>query len=1398
MSRVKSHLIEQALCEVVAKHSTYVDPFSCQHLQITEHGEKIVVTIDKDSAVAREGTILPNPRNAQQKNLDQDVAFHAEDYLAPVFFEIALKLLPNEFDFRMNRKILLVGGPSCGKTMLVKHMAVLCATKQDIPRGHKADAFVPLVLSIADLTKFIDMHDLTAEDDILLAYFQSKYSSEISRAKLAMNLICTCHAWLFLDGLDEAASPKSLEILVKFLDHLTLVAPNLRIIVTSRHGAEESIHRPALIHMGFTRLRMRPLTTDLAETMLSKRLCGNPGSVLFPHQGRLPDWLRSEIRRPVYKLFRKSPLTLILLVNVLQDLDRENGAVSVYCPPPLLSPANMLTPPSIGSEGRSAMTSPLLSTSTTSSASASVDSQTESPSDFGFAYEQKESLRIEDISKGDHGASSKVGLHLSLPGATPSPSHGSKPKLGALATTPSYGGTLGYSHNFAHHNYSWQVNETAYHTSANDEEGDNNRMDNDGGEENEETAEERRAHDAAVEAHYKQSCPGITLKPPFSRVDLLRRALIKLLNLQPVERRNKTTCSSPMNRSPILSPYNSSRSIKLFPESGLSLEMPSNLLKSFDEVDPNLLELLQLAAYITHDRNTRELRLNDLRVAASESSDPAGGERALNKLLKRIESNEVPLFTIEDREDYLDEETLEQRMHQQPRAAFVATGSPDELKRKGIMMFLHITLQEHLCAEYIANNLLNVLEKSRPQANVRENLINEEKSTGGKLQSDQENITAGSQNRRWSRQRSRSIVVPERGLRRYGSSTPRVRRSSVPETRNHELLDINKLPEVRARIKSEVERLLLGHFRPESFRVNQEWWQPVILLVFDLLAEQGPPAVKCGGLFDIVLDIIVESCRRLMTLQFGEVPTALSSFWLAAAAHGNVRVVKGMIQIMGAQVLLQSVNADQNNALHLAAINNQPEIIKLLMAEENVDPDYLDRNNEHGWDPSNMAMIFNHTYCFRLLCYTDGDKVAETCNPRRRPDFVDAAMKGDLAKVKRLLKSVLNEVEKVKQLDKDKTCDKSGERVSKQMGSPSYNSSATSSAYQTEKDAARRRLGINRMCSSPGLEHDQTLAERRKVRQHQRMLRTCLDARSSSGMTALMWASRNGHDDIVDYLIKSGANIKLKAQGISALIFAVESGHVGCVKLLLNAGANPMDRTSDDDSSLLCACSFGFDDVAKVLIGAGASALEALVVSCVQGKNATVRSLVEADLVDVNTVWEDLMVTPLAGACVAGHLSTVRLLLALGADPNIPIDVEYGSTPLMLASHMGNLEVVQSILDAGADVHTRAPPSSQCALTHGKDSTAISMAKKNNNLEVELLLRSRGAKQYVPVDLEFYEWLGGQVRYPDRAPDFEQRRRSGVQFKTLMLEDPYFHRIDLRMWQFLGGRTQGEAAWDLQ
>jgi|GEM_PF-2994620 len=1095
---------------VVEELDSLSDPFYAAHSRsILKDALKLSITVEEGAAVSMD---YPGE----------------EDVLLPVFFSTAARVFPSQFNFMSSRRILISGGPFCGKTVLLKHLALLCATDQakGLHRG-----FVPIYFTANEVCEFINTYELGMNDDILTKFLAKKYRYNNTFVNIVLAGLKSQHCWLLIDSLDFVVDAYSLDVFISFLEKTFLPSrPMVRVILGSRYDGISNEHRDQMTSMGFVGLRIRPLTTLLAEEMAVNTL-NSLGDAKKTYRA-IPNWLRSEIRRPRFELFRKNPLTLLTMLHVILEMSENNSLID---------------------------------------------------------------LDDEDC---------------------------------------------------------------------------------------------------------KTRHQGHNLRPPMSQNDIFQTVILNMLEWE----RGVDSC----------------------------------LVRRKSSSNGSISILFQNVAYQAHDNRTREIKLRDI-YATYEQSGICSFED-LEELVVSIQTGLSPLFTKVDYDDFMKEETLEQQQHQSPRQQDSPHYYPSldhrpvTQIRDPVAILINITVQEHFAAKYIAHAFLTI--NSAPSPRRRSSVHN--------------NIVAKSPRRRGS--------LPDLQLLRSPSYED---------------------PAVKSRIQDLVERLLLGHFEPSSYRISKEWWQPVILSALDIIYE-SESVISDSSLFQVIISVLIDTCTRLQQYNNGRAPLCVEALWLAAAAHGNYRVAKAFMSRLGARTVLQAVNTDWNNALHLAAINNQPEIITLLMSLDEVDADYLDRNNRHGWDPSNMAMVFNHTCCFRLLCCTDGDKVAEGDNLEVRPALVDAAMRGDMPRVQRLLADP-SAGDDEGAIASEPSFEEDEPRPPARKSSHDLINSLTS----PRKSHHRRRGSFSKRTLKDNLQ--KVFAPTIKVD---------VNVRGSTGMTPLMWAARNGHTSILNLLIDAGGDVSAKAQGISTLIFAVESGHVDCVRRLIEAGADPMDRTPDDDSSLLCACSFGFDDVARELIGSGASALEALVVSCVQGKNSTVRSLVESGLVDVNTVWQDLMVTPIAGACVAGHIDTVQLLLALGADPNVPIDVEYGSTPLMLACHMGNLEVVQTMVEAGANVNARAPPSSQCAQANGSNATPVSIAHTNEHIEVEQLLRGHGAKIYIDSSLTMYEWLGGRVSWPLMDPEFQTRLKAGNSLQSLVEDDEFLSRPDLSAWQMLGGRTAGEAAWD--
>ena len=74
----------------------------------------------------------------------------------------------------------------------------------------------------------------------------------------------------------------------------------------------------------------------------------------------------------------------------------------------------------------------------------------------------------------------------------------------------------------------------------------------------------------------------------------------------------------------------------------------------------------------------------------------------------------------------------------------------------------------------------------------------------------------------------------------------------------------------------------------------------------------------------------------------------------------------------------------------------------------------------------------------------------------------------------------------------------------------------------------------------------------------------------TSGYTPLIYAAREGHADVVELLLRLGAdaNATTKSGGACALHRAAYMGHLQVVSLLLAAGAEPMQQDADGQTAL--------------------------------------------------------------------------------------------------------------------------------------------------------------------------------------------------------------------------------------
>ena len=195
------------------------------------------------------------------------------------------------------------------------------------------------------------------------------------------------------------------------------------------------------------------------------------------------------------------------------------------------------------------------------------------------------------------------------------------------------------------------------------------------------------------------------------------------------------------------------------------------------------------------------------------------------------------------------------------------------------------------------------------------------------------------------------------------------------------------------------------------------------------------------------------------------------------------------------------------------------------------------------------------------------------------------------------------------------------------------------------------------------------------------------------GQTALMWAASERFPDVIDLLIKYGADVDARSfSGFTPLLFATRQGDARIVKMFLDEGADieaamctsgPSARVRYEElagkdfkntecgsglNALMIATLGGFTDVAEILLDRGA---------------------------DPNMI--DKSGKTVLHHAAASRVEIVRALLAHGADPDIRVSnprgsgrfglrvTEQGATPMVIAADNNNLEVVTTLLEYGAD-----------------------------------------------------------------------------------------------------------------
>ncbi len=93
-----------------------------------------------------------------------------------------------------------------------------------------------------------------------------------------------------------------------------------------------------------------------------------------------------------------------------------------------------------------------------------------------------------------------------------------------------------------------------------------------------------------------------------------------------------------------------------------------------------------------------------------------------------------------------------------------------------------------------------------------------------------------------------------------------------------------------------------------------------------------------------------------------------------------------------------------------------------------------------------------------------------------------------------------------------------------------------------------------------------------------------LDKKDKKGYSPLMWASHNGHFEVVKILLSLEADLQSRDNnGNSILMAATFRGHLQIVQLLLDQGADPDACNYKKQTALIFARSFGLRAIEQIL-----------------------------------------------------------------------------------------------------------------------------------------------------------------------------------------------------------------------
>src|SRR5262249_7890376 len=220
--------------------------------------------------------------------------------------------------------------------------------------------------------------------------------------------------------------------------------------------------------------------------------------------------------------------------------------------------------------------------------------------------------------------------------------------------------------------------------------------------------------------------------------------------------------------------------------------------------------------------------------------------------------------------------------------------------------------------------------------------------------------------------------------------------------------------------------------------------------------------------------------------------------------------------------------------------------------------------------------------------------------------------------------------------------------------------------------------------------------------------RTDVNTPEADGTTALHWAVHQNDLDLVDRLLKAGANVKAENNyGVTPMSEAAVVGNAAMIERLVKAGADVASANADGQTALMVVARTSDVEAARVLLqhGAKVNAVEkwhgqtALMWAVAQNQPAMVKALVAA------------------GADVNARSTVNNWERQVTAEPRAIARPAGGLTPLLFAAREGCVECTRTLVEAGADLNLSDPD----------NISPLLMAVMNLRFDVAAYLIKKGA-----------------------------------------------------------------------